>query len=173
MKYILKRHPFSKAKKHNVQVVSTLKKDALEVSFEVENLNKTWNTSNKFDHLPMRNWGLWDNDVVELFLQPRSSINDVNAPYFEFQVSPLNQRFQLVIFEPRKVFFTPMIEFFASISVLEKNKWKITFVVPKFWTEKYLYMGMFACLGKDREFFSANLNPESKPDFHRPELFLI
>jgi hypothetical protein len=172
MKYILKRHPFSLEKNHDVVVKLNKKKDSLDICFEVSNKLNKWNTDKSFDDLPMRNWGLWENDVVEVFLQPRSTKKDYKAPYLELQVSPLNQRFQLFIFDPRKVFFTPLVEFFASTSIIENNKWTLNFSIPKFWDEKNLYVGLFACLGKKREFYSANLNKESRPDFHRPDLFI-
>lgn len=46
--------------------------------------------------------GLWDFDVVEFFVSTGSSFQEViSAPYYEFQVSPLGQFFQLKIISPR------------------------------------------------------------------------
>lgn len=49
------------------------------------------------EHL-YKNWGLWEYDVFEAFL----SFADNSLPYLELQVSPLNQKFALLIEEPRK-----------------------------------------------------------------------
>src|SRR5438105_4220775 len=56
-------------------------------------------------------WGLWDRDVVELFVSDSSiasvagrSPASTGLPYYEFVLSPLGQVFQLKIHEPRKKF---------------------------------------------------------------------
>lgn len=42
-------------------------------------------------------YGLWERDVVEVFLRP-----DISSVYFEFEVSPLAQWLDVLIREPRK-----------------------------------------------------------------------
>lgn len=122
-----------------------------------------------------KNWGLWNTDVLEAFLQLRSAPNDLKAPYLEVQVSPLNQPFALIITEPRKTFHPPKtLDFSHEVSV-EGKIWSATMKIklPDELKGDHLYGGFFACLDHDpREFYALEPNPEQNPDFHRPELFL-
>lgn len=122
-----------------------------------------------------KNWGLWNADVIEAFLQLRQDDKDLKAPYLEIQVSPLNQPFALIITEPRKTFFPPKsLDFSHEVSV-DGRIWKGTMKVklPAELKGSKLYGGFFACLDHEpREFFALEPNPEHNPDFHRPELFL-
>lgn len=122
-----------------------------------------------------KNWGLWNADVLEAFLQLRKDENDLKAPYLEIQVSPLNQPFALIITEPRKTFHPPKaLDFTHEVSV-EGKVWTATMKVslPSDIQGSKLYGGFFACLDHEpREFYALEPNPENNPDFHRPELFL-
>lgn len=121
-----------------------------------------------------KNWGLWNHDVVESFLQLRRSPDDTTAPYLEIQVSPLNQPFALLIVEPRVKFHAPAELTFVTTSVTEGKIWKAQLEVslPQELKGDYLFGGFFACLNQSpREFYALELNPEDRPDFHRPELF--
>ena len=122
-----------------------------------------------------KNWGLWNADVVEAFLQLRADEKDLKAPYLEIQVSPLNQPFALIITEPRKTFFPPKTLDFSHEVLVDGKSWKSTLKVklPDELKGSMLYGGFFACLDHEpREFFALEPNPENNPDFHRPELFL-
>lgn len=134
-----------------------------------------WQSDQVFTQDWSKNWGLWNKDVVEAFLQLRSHANDTNAPYLEIQVSPLNQPFALIITEPRKTFFAPKkLEFTTEVTLSDKF-WngKMTVILPDDLKGDKLYGGFFACLSQDpREYYALEPNPEHSPDFHRPELFL-
>src|SRR5690606_36744712 len=121
-----------------------------------------------------KNWGLWETDVVEAFIQLRNSPDEVSAPYLEIQLSPLNQPFALVIEKPRETFHYPEDLKFRHESSGEERAWRsiLTVTIPDFLQGKHLFVGLHACLGiGEREFFALNPNPEVNPDFHRPELF--
>lgn len=126
-----------------------------------------------------KNWGLWNFDVVEIFLQPRKEITHHHAPYIELQVSPLNQGFNLQIIEPRKIYYTPLnLNFYHETYLTETEslyRWesKLTVQLPE--TEKYLFGNAYACLGfgESREYFGLNLKPSPNPDFHCPDFFVL
>lgn len=122
-----------------------------------------------------KNWGLWNKDVVEAFIQLRSHKDDLKAPYLEVQVSPLNQPFALVIFEPRKTFQAPKVLNFEHSVVIDGKTWSTSmkFTLPEELKGDLVYGGFFSCLESDpREYYALEPNPENNPDFHRPELFL-
>lgn len=122
-----------------------------------------------------KNWGLWNKDVVEAFIQLRSDKDDLKAPYLEVQVSPLNQPFALVIFEPRKTFQAPKTLNFEHSVTVEGKSWStaMKFTLPEELKGDLVYGGFFSCLESEpREFYALEPNPENNPDFHRPELFL-
>lgn len=119
------------------------------------------------------NWGLWDFDVLELFVQRK----DADNHYLELQTSPLSQYFALKIKRPREETeeFIPQN---IKIEVLrEGQSFRAKFIllldeIPG--TGHEIYGNICACLGtqNQREYFAANINTEEKPDFHRPELFI-
>jgi hypothetical protein len=148
----------------------------ISVIFEVQKRHsRTWYGDSKFGENYKENWGLWNFDVVEAFLQFRKTEDELNAPYLEVQVSPLNQPFALVITEPRKVFHAPEKLSMTTAVELDEKNWKAEFkiIVPDELNGKLLYGGFFACLGNGpREFYALEPNNEAAPDFHRPDLFL-
>ena len=123
----------------------------------------------------LKNWGLWNKDVMEAFLQLRDHENDVKAPYLEIQISPLNQPFALIITEPRNIFFPPKtLDFKHEVSVTDKL-WtgKMEVILPEELKGNLLYGGFFSILASEpREYYALEPNSENNPDFHRPELFL-
>ncbi len=142
----------------------------------------------KFDQLPWvttheKNAELWNFDVVEIFLQWRNGPEDVNAPYLECEFSPNEKQLNLIIIEPRKRLATPWMWQFTFENQLSDKEWKARLCVPTprdlpflkdHLKHHQLYGGAFACLGTGtgREYYSLNPNPEERPDFHRPELFI-
>jgi hypothetical protein len=139
----LKKHGTAVAA-HTVKVNWSIAARELRAAFTVQKrTGKPWLSDPVFTDDWAKNWGLWNNDVVEAFLQLRARPDDLRAPYLEVQVSPRNQPFALVVTEPEEL------------------------------TGTLLYGGFFACLDADpREFFALAPNPEPAPDFHRPDLFL-
>lgn len=121
-------------------------------------------------------WGLWDWDVVELFL----SVND-DSTYYEFQVSPLGQYFELEIFEPRRRFnkeFQSGFAHSATMTSKDDTCWRAEMRIPLDklgWNQRIesIRGGAFAILGESetRTYWSAFLQPQKTPDFHLPSYF--
>lgn len=138
-----------------------------------------WLTDQNFSQDNNKNWGLWNFDVVEVFLQPRKEITHFQGPYLELQVSPLNQGFNLQIIEPRKIYYTPLeLKYFHQTflsETLDSFRWESRLTVQLPETAKYLFGNCYACLGygESREYFGLNLKPSSHPDFHCPDYFLL
>lgn len=121
-------------------------------------------------------WGLWDWDVVELFVSTGGS------DYYEFQVSPLDQAFELRIFEPRKRFdkeFRCAWTHASSVSgEAGAYEWNARMSLPLRelgWGGDVTAIrgGAFAILGAagERGYWSLFLPPQEKPDFHLPSCF--
>ena len=148
--------------------VSYLVEKEFKVDFRIEN-QEEWNTNSKFSQDPTHNWGLWNHDVVECFFHYD------NNPYLEIQLSPLGQAFELVIVDPRKIFYTPLTYKFNYESTLEENIWSAHLYLPLDYFPKSgkLRANFFAILGKKvRNYYALNINKEEHADFHRPELFI-
>lgn len=175
MQAYLKKHSAGFAE-HSLKVQLTRDKKKIVLDFTVQKrMNTPWHTNPVFSSDWSKNWGLWNNDVVEAFLQLRDDPLDLKAPYLEVQVSPLNQPFALIITEPRKSFHAPKVLDFSTQVSLEGKIWRAQLQVelPEELKGKKLFGGFFACLSHEpREFYALEPNPEQQPDFHRPELFL-
>jgi hypothetical protein len=121
-------------------------------------------------------WGLWDWDVVELFL---SVGPDAPIPYYEFQISPLNQYFELEIFEPRKKINRDFHSGFShGARQVSDREWRAEMVIPLKklgWSGQNAHLrgNLFAILGEPskRSYWSAFLPQQSAPDFHLPQFF--
>lgn len=174
MQAFLKKHAPGHAS-HTVKVQWSLSGREIQLDFQVNKRDgSSWQIDENLSSDWKKNWGLWNKDVVEAFLQLRQHQGDTSAPYLEIQVSPANQPFALVILEPRKSFHPPEQLDFSSHVEVEGRSWKAQMKVtlPEEIKGDKLYGGFFACLGEgSREFFALEPNPESNPDFHRPELF--
>lgn len=162
---------------HSIKVSWTRTGRKIELDFTVQKRsNSPWITDTSFGQDWNHNWGLWNKDVVEAFLQLRNDPTDLRAPYLEVQVSPLGQPFALIIVEPRKTFHPPASDFVFTTSVnLEQRIWTahMELTLPAEIRGEHLYGGFFSCLLEgNREYYALEPNPEDKPDFHRPELFL-
>ena len=146
------------------------------INFQVtKRSTRPWQTDEVFTPDWSKNWGLWNKDVIESFLQLRETADDLTAPYLEIQVSPLNQPFALIVAEPRKTFFPPKVLEFKSTSSVEGKNWQTSLevVLPTELRGTKLFGGFFSCLDHGpREFYALEPNPEENPDFHRPSLFL-
>lgn len=177
MQAILQKHAPTIAH-HTVKVEWNRVGRNVTINFTVKKRDGSeWFADPNMSHDWAKNWGLWNNDVVEGFLQLRKDPNDLTAPYLEIQVSPLNQPFALIITEPRKTFFPPEKLNFTTECQGEDRTWtgKMTVELPENLQGEILFGGFFACLGPTgdtREFYALNPNPEKNPDFHRPELFV-
>lgn len=125
-------------------------------------------------------WGLWDWDVVELFVS--CSREASRLPYYEFQLSPLGQLFELEILEPRKNinrdFKSGFTHLVRRTGVEAGNAWEAEIGIP---LERLGWNGdpngitgnAYAILGpkESRTYWSLFLEQQEKPDFHLPRLF--
>lgn len=138
-------------------------------------IDHAWNFSEEFGADARKNWGLWNFDVVEAFLQLRQEEQQTEGPYLEVQLSPEDQAFALVILRPRQSYYTPLELVFTHHSWNAPGLWEAWMEVelPPELGEGELYGGLFACLGQsERSFYALHPNTEVAPDFHRPELFV-
>jgi hypothetical protein len=125
------------------------------------------------------NWGLWEGDVVEVFIQGREDAEALLAPYLELNVSPNGHRFALVVQKPRQTFYTPIQLDFKSVVCHTTHDggelWKtsINFDLPEQIKGK-LFINFNCCLkcSGETEYYGLNLANTGKADFHRPEVFL-
>jgi hypothetical protein len=130
------------------------------------------NTNDTFLKTGHDNYGLWDYDVAEVFLQGECP----HDSYLELQCSPLGQKFALIVEEPRKKTKKPMNLKTKFESRETETGFYIKFIVPATDIPGGLtkLRGNFtACLGKktERSYFALNINSDELPDFHKPELF--
>ena len=160
-----------KSSENNIVAVRfELQKSQVEVYFEVN--TKSVYTSDEFSKEHWDNWGLWDFDVVEVFLKRSKE----ETEYLELQVSPLGQKFALHIKSPRKEY--------ASCK-LHNTKVEVTKLGQGF-SAKFLidlidipgeggeiYGNCCACLGpkEERRYFTLFELGGGDLDFHRPEHF--
>ncbi len=175
MQFFLQKHTTT-TDHHSIKVSLTRQGRQIIINFSVQKRDGTpWLSESSFTEDWTKNWGLWNHDVVEAFLQLRKDAEDLQAPYLEVQVSPLNQPFALVIKEPRKIYFPPDQLNLKTESIIEGHLWmaRLELELPQDIQGEMLYGGAFACLSQNpREFFALRPNPEDNPDFHRPELFI-
>jgi hypothetical protein len=175
MQVFLKKHASGPAI-HSLKVSWTRLERKVIVEFQVQKRDSSaWLANDAMTKDFTKNWGLWNHDVVEAFLQLRKTPEDKAAPYLEIQVSPLNQPFALIITEPRKSYHAPVGLKFVTNSQVEERIWKGSFEVelPAELQGAQLWGGFFACLTQNpREYYALGPNPETNPDFHRPELFV-
>ena len=176
MQAFLKKHGAGPSY-HGIKVSWKRTGRVIAMDFSVTKRSSTaWVTDDSFEADWNKNWGLWNKDVVEAFLQLRNDPDDLRAPYLEVQVSPLGQPFALLIVEPRKVFHPPASDLVFTTSVsLDQKVWTahLEVTLPSEVRGDHLYGGFYSCLLEgNREYYALNPNSEDKPDFHRPELFL-
>lgn len=149
-------------------------KTKMVIDFLVKNspiFAEPWRIKNK------KSFALWEMDVVEFFGSFKGG-----STYYEFQVSPYGQYFDLEIIEPRKkINLEYQSKMKPSAKILSLTSWKATMQIPlnnlkskKTFSENSLYGNFFACLGRpfERFYFSAYLPKNKKrPDFHQPAFF--
>jgi hypothetical protein len=175
MQVYLKKHAAGFST-HTIKATWSKVDSALLIEFEVQKkVGSKWITDSLFTSDWNKNWGLWNKDVVEVFLQLRDNEQDIKSPYLELQVSPLNQPFALIITEPRKNYFPPKhLDLRTEVHLTDKL-WstKLEVILPAELRGRKLYGGFFACLSAEpREYYALEPNAEDRPDFHRPELFV-
>jgi len=173
--------PFTKNPKSETEIWAEVIHDHsnIEIHFWAKNLKKI-HTSPSYSLEHIRNWGLWDFDVVECFLYlEKNRKEQEKTPYYELQLSPLGQRFCLVIEAPRKTFYSPFHLDFEGKNTIKETafgiEWRsqINIDLPQA-NEAKLWGNLCACLGpkEGREYFALNWNYQGVLDFHRPDSFV-
>jgi hypothetical protein len=155
----------------------------LRVDFEVrrESAQAGWMTLPKHSTSDEPIWGLWDGDVVEVFIQAPDFDAELNPHYFEFQVAPNGSFFELEIFQPRVSLNRNFRSGFRKgVSRLESDLWQSWMEIDLTslgWKNvpSALLGGVFSILGptEDRGYYSAFIRGQSVPDFHLPKLFQV
>jgi hypothetical protein len=155
-----------------VAVGFALEGETLRVKFDTQGTKP--NANAKLEH-GVSQWGLWDWDVVELFI----SADPASKTYYEFQLSPIGQFFELEIFEPRKSFNREFNSGFKHhVELVSPTHWRAEMQIPLKsigWDGKpaSLCANAFAILGEGvkKTYWSLTLPRQEKPDFHLPEHF--
>lgn len=161
-----------------IKSTASLGTDIVSVRFEVFNEDESINSELSTEKSV---WGLWDFDVVELFLGVVEQGSHEVKKYFEFQVSPLNQFFELEVTKPRVQFNKSYRSGFRHTASKNGPKWSAEMIIPfssigldeDLAKNKILVGNFFACLGpkERREYFSSFLPKQTQLDFHTPENF--
>lgn len=136
-----------------------------------------WNVNPTYSRTDYReNWGLWEHDVVELFLQPRPHPDLSSGTYLELQLSPLGQPFALVVKEPARQYGAPDTLAFLRENSLGETTWRVRVAVqvPNYAPGAPLFGNLTACLGPAgaRTHWGLTLNEGEEVDFHRPQEFV-
>lgn len=140
-------------------------------------------------------------DVVEVFIAAKSATDDLPFPYFEFEVSPYNESYQVKIIDLKKPFQGGVeLGLIHNTEIIKSNDnktvsgWKAQLKIPlkniisnfasasniltnthwNFNLNDFILVGnAYAILGQSpsRQFFSLYLPLQKKPNFHKPEFF--
>lgn len=154
------------------QVQFELQKDVLVVFFDVQSPEIFAANPMPKDRYP------YQYDVVELFVSVGGSKN--NFPYYEFEVSPYNQTFQVLLeFKGGKKHSTSPIDMgLESKATITPTGWTAEMRIPLknlAWTGKPedIIGNAFTIIGegKKRAYWSLFLKPQVKAHFHVPEQF--
>lgn len=143
--------------------------DQLIVKFQVK--TKDLNTDDSYSLVGWKNEGLWDLDVVELFLTRENS----KGAYLELEISPLGQKVAILVKEARNDFEDYIPRSIEATSDLTADGFEANFNISLSdlpGSGMNVFGNAHACLGKlSRNYFSLFDCGKGKPDFHRPEYF--
>jgi hypothetical protein len=149
-----------------VQVKAALADDILTVSYSV-----TTPTLNARKVLgPQQHPYMFD--VVELFV----TLSETGFPYFEFEVSPFNQTFQVRIPGAGKPFQEGVDLGLMSSATSVPGGWTAELKIPLKplgWDgdPTKIRGNFYSILGKPQSFWSSFLPKAKKPNFHQPQFF--
>ena len=120
----------------------------------------------------------YEYDVVEVFFAVNGSQD--NYPYYEFEVSPYNQTFEVLVeLRNGEKHFSYSMDYGISSSVaMTAQGWNAEMRIPLTnlpWTGKPsdIVGNAFTILGEgdDRAYWSLSLPPQAVANFHHPEFF--
>ena len=155
-----------------VQVRYTLTDKTLVVNFEV--------STRDTDPGKVGDAGIYNGNVVEIFVCTTAKPAQLPRPYYEFEVSPYNQELQVLIDKDGKFHEQWKTAGFKHSVTLQKSRpgWDATMEIPLQdlgWNgdPATLVGNAFAIIGAKgvRRFYSAYLPPQQKPSFHLPVFF--
>ena len=111
-------------------------------------------------------------DVVELFV----TFSDTGFPYFEFEVSPYNQTFQVKIVSHTQPFQEGVDLGLISSATIRKGGWTAELRVPLKplgWDgdPTKIRGNFYSILGKPQSFWSSFLPKAKTANFHQPKFF--
>lgn len=110
-------------------------------------------------------------DAVEIFV----TASETNFPYYEYELSPYNQTFQVAILDLKKPFLeNANLGLKSSVTKTEEGwQGEMHIPLPAGTDPKKLRGNLYAILGKkpNRSYWSAFLPPQAKPNFHQPQFF--
>jgi hypothetical protein len=160
--------PATSVFKNPVQVRASLAGDTLTVSYSV-----TAPSLNARKVLGPRQHP-YDFDVVELFV----TFSETGFPYYEFEVSPFNQTFQVRIVSRTQPFQEGVELGLVSTATIMPGGWAAELKIPlkplrwdgdpgKIRGNFYSILGR----GPTRSFWSSFLPRAKKPNFHQPQFF--
>jgi hypothetical protein len=159
--------PATSTLKNAVQVHASLADDALIASFTISS------PSINAKKILGPNEHPYEFDVVEVFM----TFSDGGFPYFEFEVSPYNQTFQVRIVS-KKEHREGVDLGLTSTAVVSRGGWTSELKIPLKplgWDgdASKIRGNLYSILGpsKKRSYWSAFLPKTTRPDFHRPEYF--
>jgi hypothetical protein len=173
-------HPETSPMGQRVEVTLQRDEHALSASFHVWGGGSYVNPALSSSPRP---WDLWKFDVVELFIGAVSEPGQIPESYFEFQVSPLDQGFELKILEPRKRYDEKFKSHYShSARKISDDEWVGELRIPLGIFEQggswdgrpeTLVGNAFSILGgpHKRAYWSLYLPKQQVPDFHLPQYF--
>jgi hypothetical protein len=116
-------------------------------------------------------------DVVEIFIAAKMNEKNLPLPYYEFELSPLNQTYEVKVIKPLKETIHDMDTGMTHQVKRFPGGWKAEMDIS---LDKLGWNGnpcqivgnVFAIVGKQpRTYWSLYLPPELSPNFHKPEYF--
>ena len=116
----------------------------------------------------------FQHDVVEVFV----SVSQTHLPYFEFELSPFYQEFELKIIDPKKQMINDVHIGVTHSAERVQGRWTARLAIPLKnlgWNgdPKEVYGNAYAILGVSpkRNYWSLFQLNETKPNFHLPQYF--
>jgi Carbohydrate family 9 binding domain-like len=158
--------PATSVLKHPVEAFATLANDTLTVHFSVSTPSLNAKQTLAPGEYP------YQFDVVELFVTFSSS----GFPYFEFEVSPYNQTFQVRIISTKEHQEGVDLGLTSAASIVSGG-WNAEMKIPlkpMGWDGDCAKIrgNFYSTLGKSpRSYWSAFLPKAAKPNFHQPQYF--
>jgi len=174
MKSLSLVHPKISPKNVNCSVDFKIIDDHLQANFDVKNPAIYSKAFYKDDEFP------YQFDVVEVFLCAHHEQSH-NYPYYEYEVTPLNQTFQVIVdFQNNHQVFKRGVDLGQKTQAISTDHgWNAQILIPLTplgWRGNPLNIrgNALAILGppNQRSYWALSLEPQLTPNFHHPEFFV-